>query len=410
MMKEHSNVLKLVPSLRARRLAGGRIGLTRKFIDGVNEFKKYWEGPIVVYLGPMEHDTSDLDEVAVWQKDLSFEIQLLSLPEIEEAIASDRCATVLLSLDDYRQRGLWRICRERAIVCSYISEYSLTTRHQIIDLTTSNPLIRVRRKIWESSEERKRRVAVAGATGLQCNGTPTFEAYRELRPDALLFFDSRVSSDLLATDQDILRRLGSPVRPRRLRLLFSGRLAQMKGAADLVTVAKNLRRLGVDFHLSICGDGELKTAMAQSIDREQLAGHVTLKGVLDFRRELVPLVKSNIDLFLCCHPQGDPSCTYLETMSCGVPIAGYANEAFTGIVRLSQSGWAVPLNDPGALARQIMLLEQTPRLLLEHSVAALNFARHHTLQETFYRRACHLQHLQDNRFPSRLLREPARAS
>ncbi len=107
-------------------------------------------------------------------------------------------------------------------------------------------------------------------------------------------------------------------------------------------VAKKLRERKADFHLYICGDGESKPGISKRIRDEQLSGHVTLMGVLDFKSELLPFAKSSVDLFVCCHPQGDPSCTYLETMSCGVPIVGYANEAFEGLVRHSRADGLLP--------------------------------------------------------------------
>jgi glycosyltransferase involved in cell wall biosynthesis len=147
----------------------------------------------------------------------------------------------------------------------------------------------------------------------------------------------------------------------------------------------------VDFHLFICGDGESAPGMSERIRREQLNERVTLTGVLDFKTELLPFARSNIDLFVCCHPQGDPSCTYLETMSCGVPIAGYANEAFEGIVRHSECGWTVAMNQPEALADKIADVGKSPDLLLSMSLASLAFARSHTFDQTFSRRVIHLR-------------------
>ncbi len=409
-MKEKQMILKILPSLRARLLPDGQIVLTRKFMEGVLEFQKAWAAPVAVYMLPAKNEPGQMDDVSVWPKDLSFPIEVLEFPEIVTAITADRAAVVLLSLDDFRQSGLAAICQQHGIACSYISEYSLATRKQIIDATTRNPLRRARKKFWENSEERKRRVAVASATGLQCNGTPTFDCYQELCRQTILFFDTRVTEDMLATEEDISRRFSGFNTTRPLRLLFSGRLAPMKGSTQLLEVAKELRRLQVDFHLSICGEGESKQAMSRTIQTEQLGRYVSLDGVLEFQTELVPFVKSDIDLFICCHPQGDPSCTYLETMSCGVPIAGYANEAFEGVVRSSECGWLSPLNRPDELARIVRDIQRTPELLREQSVKALSFAKGHTFNRTVSRRMGHLRALdvrgaktgRDNRIPDGL--------
>jgi glycosyltransferase involved in cell wall biosynthesis len=334
--------------------------------------------------------TGNLDEVFVSPKDLAFRLEVLNSLEIERAIVSEGSAVVLLSLDDYRQSPLWTVCRDHNVPCVYVSEYSLTTRKQIIEATTKNPLKRVRRAWWESGQEKKRRKAVAGASGIQCNGTPTYDSYRCLNPNPILYFDSRVTKDLLAKEEDIERRLLN-FKSRPFQLFFSGRLARIKGAMHLVEVAKQLRKLGVDFYLTICGDGELKGEMLKAIEAEQLSQHVGLKGTLDFKTQLLPFVRSNVDLFLCCHPQGDPACTYLETMSCGVPIAGYENEAFGGVVRASSSGWLSPLNDPAALAGIVAEIQRTPETLRAMSRGALRFAEGHTFENTFLRRIEHLR-------------------
>jgi glycosyltransferase involved in cell wall biosynthesis len=392
-MEEKQTILKVVPSLRARRSPNGSLVLTRKFIDGVNEFQKFWGGPVAVYMMARKNETGEMDDVSVWPKDLSFHIEVLSLEDIVRAITADRSAVVLLSLDDFRQNALGSICQSNGVACAYISEYSLDTRKQIIDANTTNRLLRARRKFWEEGEERRRRAAVASASGLQCNGTPTYDCYRDLCEDTIVFFDTRVTEDMLATDEEVWRRASRLPATRPLQLLFSGRLTPMKGALQLLDVAKELRRLKVEFHLSICGDGESKQAMSRIIEVEQLTGSVSLNGVLDFRRELMTFVKSEIDLFVCCHPQGDPSCTYLETMSGGVPIAGYANEAFAGIVRSSGCGWLAPVNRPEELARVILDISNAPASLREKSLDALAFAKGHTFNRTVSRRIDHLRTL-----------------
>ena len=389
-----NQTLKLVPSLRARQLSDGRIVLTKKFIDGVSQFHRQWDGPVDVYLERCETQYANLDELAVAPDQFPFRIHLLSLDDISTALVATPAGVALLSLDDCHQSGLGAWCRRNDVACAYISEYSLTTRKQIIDTGTANPLKRARRKLWESSEERKRRRAVFAATGLQCNGTPTYESYRELTPNALLFFDTRVSTELLATAHDIHKRRAYK---GPLRLVYSGRLVPAKGAGDLIEVAVGLRRRNVDFHLTICGDGESKAIMEDRIGREQLNRHVTLAGVLDFRNDLVPFIKSGTDLFICCHPQGDPSCTYLETMSCGVPIAGYANEAFEGLVKQSGCGWTVPVNNYGALTEKIIELTRRPEALLEMSLASAAFARDHTFEQTVARRVSHLRTLAETK-------------
>ena len=176
-----------------------------------------------------------------------------------------------------------------------------------------------------------------------------------------------------------------------LRLFFSGRLAPMKGADHLVQVAAELRRLGVPFGMTICGGGELEARIRTDIERLGLGDCVKLAGILDFKDELVPLTKHETDLFICCHRTGDPSCTYLEVMSCGVPIVGYDNEAFRGIVRESGVGWLAPMDRPETVAGKIAELSRDRAGLLDASRRAAEFGRRHTFEQTFRARIEHMR-------------------
>ena len=111
------------------------------------------------------------------------------------------------------------------------------------------------------------------------------------------------------------------------------------------------------------------------------------KGI---KTELLPLVTDDVDLFVCCHRQGDPSCTYTETMSCGTPIAGYDNEAFQGMVKHSGTGFLSPMDRPRALARLIADLNSDRPRLADASLAALDFASAHDFESTMSGRVEHM--------------------
>ena len=115
-----------------------------------------------------------------------------------------------------------------------------------------------------------------------------------------------------------------------------------------------------------------------------------LPGVLDFHTQLLPMVARSVDLFVCCHRQGDPSCTYLETMSCGTPIVGYDNEAFRGVVDQSGAGWLTPMDDPTELAACIAALHSSRDLLADAALRSLDFASNHTFEKVMQARVDHL--------------------
>ena len=186
-------------------------------------------------------------------------------------------AKVILGSVSYHQNQLSSLCRSIGVPCVYVSEYSLKTRCQIVRADTRNPLLCLRRIWWQCNQERRFRRAIRLASGIQCNGTPTFEVYRAINPRPLLFFDTRTSEEMLASEQELKERTDSLLRGSPMRLLFSGRLDLMKGADHLVRVASDLRRLGVPFDFTICGGGSLEQQIRSDIDRLGLGGNVRLR-------------------------------------------------------------------------------------------------------------------------------------
>lgn len=383
--------LLLLPALEANAGANGTFILTRKFIEGVREYAKLWPGRVSVAIQRASGPADNLDQVAVHPNDLPFALQWIDLrrePAELNAKISD-AAVVLVSLVD-RHVHLASECVRLGVPLVYITEYSEQTRRQIVNAETRNPVLRWRREQWTIKLERDYEQAVRLAAGLQCNGTPTYDAYRRLNPNALLYFDTRVRAHELASSQTIGRRTEKMLAGGPLRLAFSGRLIPMKGVDHLPLVAAELKRLGVPFTLSICGDGALQDELRREFERRGLSNQVQMRGVLDFHSQLLPFIASSVDLFVCGHRQGDPSCTYLETMSCGTPIAGYDNEAFRGLVATSNVGWLSPLDQPELLARRIADLHGHRSALAQGAFDSLAFAARHTFEKTMEARVEHL--------------------
>jgi len=209
-----------------------------------------------------------------------------------------------------------------------------------------------------------------------------------LSASAHLYFDTRVGSHSLATPEHQQWRAERLRGKRQLHLAFSGRLLRMKGAHHLVPIVHGLRRRGVDFRMTICGDGPLAEPIARGIERLGLSACVTWAGTLDFEHELLPMMREDVDLFVVPHVQGDPSCTYLETLACGVPIVGYANEAWSGLLNRAAVGWKSPIGKPDKLAELIARLDREE--IVRRSAEALAFASKHSFDRTFSGRVNHL--------------------
>jgi colanic acid/amylovoran biosynthesis glycosyltransferase len=369
----------------------GRFVLTKKFVEGMTFYANAWDGPVTALMPVAESGSDNLDNVVVDAKTLPFEVKTISAQDPARLARDLRGAGVVLGGPFWWLRGLSRICARVGVPSVYNTEYSLLTRLQIVLSNPDSRLRQLKRSLWEVNEElRHYRREIALADGVQCNGTPTYDAYRGLTRSPLLYFDTRVFDGEVATDDALARANARRLRREPLRLAFSGRLNAMKGAGDLVEVAAELDRRGVPFKMDIYGDGPLAATMRDDLARRRLDDRVKLGGVLDFHSQLLPTMRDEVDLFVCCHPQGDPSCTYLETMSAGVPIVGYANDAFAGLVRERPIGWSVPRGDARRMAGEIARLAEDRQGLAARASASLTFARTHTFEQTFRRRIDHL--------------------
>jgi colanic acid/amylovoran biosynthesis glycosyltransferase len=382
--------LGLLPNLKAKKISDKQVIITQKFIDGVSEYQKYWLGRVVVFIEEDNAISSNLDNSSINIDELPFRLEIVDFSTIHNHPAFQTLSLVLASVG-FEQNHISTICKTYKIPCIYVAEYSLKTRMQVINATTKNPILRLRRYVWEASQEAKQRKAIAAAAGVQCNGTPTYEAYQAINTGPLLYFDTRVTGDMLANNAEVTTRTSQCRTGTPLRLLFSGRLTKIKGADHLILVAQELKKRKVQFEMFICGDGDLKESMQAQIQQRGLSNEIKLLGVLDFKDELIPFVKKNVDLFVCCHRQGDPSCTYLETMGCGVPIVGYANEAFMGVVKYSQVGWFVEMDRPDLLAKQIAELDENRNAIVNASFKSVEFTKRHLFETTFERRVDHLK-------------------
>src|SRR6267143_524664 len=385
--------LVVISALPAVRQGDGRVVLTRKFIEGMTSYAEAWDDRVIAVMNEVPEPTQNLDNVAVDPAALPFGVEVLPF-ELTAVAARVAGAGVVLGGCHHRLHGFTAKCRKMGVPCVHNAEYSVRTRLQIVFCSGEGRLRQLRRAGWLLKEEYfHERNELRGAVGLQANGTPTYEAYRDFTPYPLLYFDNRVSIAEMATDEQLAKANAVRREGRPLRLAFSGRLHTMKGVGELVEVAAALRRRGADFQLEIFGSGPEESALRRDIERHGLSRHVRLCGVLDFHSQLLPHMRDRVDLFVCCHLQGDPSCTYLETAAAGVPIAGYANEAFAGLLRQAPIGWSVPLRRADELAALIARLDRIRGEIAQYAEQALRFARQHSFELTFERRIQHLRSL-----------------
>lgn len=385
--------LLVLASLPALQDEEGKWMLPTKFVSGMKKYAQRWPGPVVVGLQAGNGPTGDLDN-RYWSPDeLPFEMHRVSFPELVNRGDPLLEGSIVLVTLNHLLYGLAERCRAHDAILVMNTELTLTTQLQIARSTHGWSLQLLKTGLWLCLNHRHALQEIRSAHGLQCNGTPTFDAFSHHNPSPLLYFDNRTTADLCASPADIEARFENLSRRRRLRLLFSGRLHPIKGVHHLIPMAQMLRTQRVDFELWIAGDGPQRASMEAQVASHGLQDQVRLLGTLDFESELMPMLRRETDVFVCPHLQGDPSCTYLETLCGGVPIVGYDNEAWRGVHRLSSAGRLCTSGQPRALANEVAALSTDPGTLRQLAERALDFSRQHVFEVAFERRIVHLLHL-----------------
>lgn len=382
--------LLVLPSLKARRGPNGGLILTQKYLEGVATYARDWPGPVTSLVGLETRPGTDMDQTEIDPDTLETGLEVR--PTDPDALAArlSSAAIVLFHLSPEELEPA-ELCQRIGVPCVFVSEYSPRTERQIVDAGTTNPLRRLRRKLWLMGAERKRQKILRNyASGLQSSGTPTYDLYSPITKNPMLFFDNRVLRADIIDDAALEAKCSNLAQGAPLRLVFGGRMIAMKGVLELPRIARALDRLDVPYQMDIIGDGDLKDQLQSDIDQAGLSERVQLHPPMDFKTGWIPMLKREADVFVCCHPQGDPSSTYPEVMSCGVPIVGYGNEAFAGIVRESGTGWSVPMFDADALATQVAKLHSDRAALQDAARHGRDFAAQHCFEATFSRRVAHM--------------------
>jgi glycosyltransferase involved in cell wall biosynthesis len=391
-VSQEKPLLVIVPSVVAARGSDGWI-FDEKAISGLYLYQRLWPGRVRCVFREGRRPALNFGRPYSLEH-LPFEVRVLP-PEasVPDELISDG-SIVLASGDNWRDFPIADQGTRLGVPVCFIIEYTLETRLQILALSDGSLYAKAKSLIWHLKTEGQRRRAFSKSSGIQSNGTPAAQSYRNQTKTVLTFFDNRLSDQQMASDEEIVAKQRRIMRSEPLRLVFTGRLEKMKGADEVLGVAALLGETGREFTLDIYGAGPLLPQMKASLEsaNENLRRKVRILEPIDFNRELVPMLREKVDLFLCCHRQSDPSCTYLETLGCGVPILGYRNRALDGLLKLADVGWIAAPNKAD-LVRKILALD-TRRFELATKVRnARNFALKHSFEATFERRVDQLWRL-----------------
>jgi len=122
----------------------------------------------------------------------------------------------------------------------------------------------------------------------------------------------------------------------------------------LLAALARLHRNGVDFHMDIVGEGELRKPLEFSIQDLGLAGRVNLLGGVTPADVLARLQAT--DIFVLSSVGEGISNAALEAMASGVPVVTTNTGGMPEAISDGVEGFVVPMRDAPALAERIAQL------------------------------------------------------
>lgn len=136
-----------------------------------------------------------------------------------------------------------------------------------------------------------------------------------------------------------------------LGLISIGRFVEQKGQVVLLEALGELRKRGVDFHLDLVGDGELRPLIERAIDEHALSDVVTLTGWLDEAALNEALAQAQV-LVMPSFAEGLPV-VIMEAMALARPVLATQVAGIPELVRPQETGWLTAAGDVEGLVGQL---------------------------------------------------------
>jgi glycosyltransferase involved in cell wall biosynthesis len=364
------------------RIDNGILRVDRKFLTGMRHYAENIPLPLMTIHPELDPSDQTMDMVEVPCRDLGFEVMII------KKNAEQRATAELLEKQIGRSSLVYgsgfdstHIAKKLGVPYILVLECDLRTQITVTSTQVKNLTRRAIRSLRCITQYIGHDIAaMRGARALHCNGYPVYDESRSFNSNQLLYLDSRISADLVITEQQLDDRLQQRS-SRPLRMLFSGRYEKLKGANDAVRVAIECLKRGLDIEFHTYGQGSLRDMMQELSMQSRIAGRIHIHDAIPYP-ELVQRARE-FDLFVCCHIQSDPSCTYLESFGAGLPIVGYANRMWQRLSESSDCGYASTMGRPSAVADDVARLLANPDMLAAMSRRARAFALEHTFEREF---------------------------
>jgi glycosyltransferase involved in cell wall biosynthesis len=140
-----------------------------------------------------------------------------------------------------------------------------------------------------------------------------------------------------------------PPESRHLRIGWLGRMERQKQPAQAIRAASVLDRLGVDFCLSMAGEGLERVACDRLARNLDVVHRIVFPGYL----EDVSCFYREIDVFLSTSRYEGMSYAMLDAMAHAIPVVAFDAPGASDLVSHGETGLLAPVGDIGCLAAHL---------------------------------------------------------
>lgn len=188
------------------------------------------------------------------------------------------------------------------------------------------------------------------------------------------FFTSMMTASQVRRSSEVARnkRLGVPA-----EILYSGRLASLKGVDVLLRAARVLADQGVAFHLSIIGDGPEAGRLKHLATELGISGQVQFTGAVPFQEVMDWYERAHILVLPSRHSEGWPK-VLAEAMCHGLVCISTDHGLIPWLLR--DKGYVFPVDDIRALVGCLRLAIQEPGEYQRLSRLAASWAQNYSIE------------------------------
>lgn len=218
------------------------------------------------------------------------------------------------------------------------------------------------RKIWwtKSFYRAAERCLSHSALAL-LQGQEVFDGLKQFAPNPKKVLNVQVNSEDFIPQPELESKLQSLPSARPVKIVYAGRMAQMKGPLDWLQTLHAAIGKGANLEATWLGDGPMLAEMRDEIKRLGLEGRVALPGLVS-REELFGRLRRS-DVFLFCHKTGESPRCFGEALVSGAAIVGYGSAFPRDLVAERGGGEFVETGDWRGLAEIVVKLDKDrPRL------------------------------------------------